>query len=42
VIVNEVKFVYLACFSFFHSLSQVGDSLGCNFAGLWILTIRQR
>jgi hypothetical protein len=42
VIVNEFKFVYLACFSFFHSLSQVGDSLGCNFAGLWILTIRQR
>ena len=36
-IVNEFKFVYLACFSVFHSPSQVWDSLGCNFAGLWIL-----
>jgi hypothetical protein len=42
VIVNDFKFVYLASFSVFHSPSQVGDSLGCNFAGLWILRIRQR
>ena len=40
--VNDFKFVYLASFSVFHSPSQVGDSLGCNFAGLWILRIRQR
>jgi hypothetical protein len=34
VIVNEFKFVYLASLSVFHSPSQVGDSLGRNFAGL--------
>ncbi len=38
VIVNEFKFVYLTCFSIFHSPSQVWDSLGCNFAGLCIFS----
>src|SRR5262245_13126749 len=41
VIVNEYKFVYLASFSVLHNHSQVGDSLGCNFAGLWTLRFWQ-
>jgi len=41
-IVNDFKFVHRVSSSGFRNPSQVDDSLGRNFAGVWILRIRRR